>query len=140
MIFRQRFHGGPLNLVDPSINNGVSASYRSMFPDDLERDGASAGDLDNLAAATLRVTEDRENEKLPAGYTYLGQFIAHDLSFDAEPFVDDHGDSRQRRNFRTPRLELDSLYGLGPRAQPYLYSPPEPPRSPPGVPAWSSYD
>lgn len=61
----------------------------------------------------------QENPMVPAGYTYLGQFIDHDLTFDtisnltaASPGPDNH---------RTPRLDLDCLYGLGPDDQPYMY-------------------
>jgi Animal haem peroxidase len=49
---------------------------------------------------------------IPAGFTYLGQFIDHDITFSASGgFV----------NLRTPRFDLDSLYGAGPVAQPFLY-------------------
>ena len=58
---------------------------------------------------------------IPAGYTYLGQFIDHDVTFDPTPL----GGRRRRPgrtvNRRTPRLDLDSLYGGGPDVQPYLY-------------------
>jgi hypothetical protein len=57
-----------------------------------------------------------------AGYTYLGQFIDHDLTFDLTPLrlageipVD------QTPNFRSARLDLDQLYGGGPNLSPFLY-------------------
>ncbi|HKK74685.1 MAG TPA: peroxidase family protein [Saprospiraceae bacterium] len=55
----------------------------------------------------------------PAGYTYLGQFIAHDLSF-----VSFRGQSRRGaiKNQVTPMLDLDGLYGRGPLADPLFYS------------------
>jgi hypothetical protein len=54
-----------------------------------------------------------------AGYTYLGQFIDHDLTSDRRRF----GDPPQARvkNFRTPRFDLDSLYGQGPTTDGDLY-------------------
>ena len=58
---------------------------------------------------------------VPAGFTYLGQFVDHDLTMDkTEGFVvfDDPDDIEQAR---TPNLDLDSLYGLGPAKQPELY-------------------
>jgi hypothetical protein len=62
-----------------------------------------------------------ENLAIPAGYTYLGQFIDHDLSFDPVASFDRQNDPQARINFRTPRFDLDSVYGRGPADQPYLY-------------------
>ena len=56
-----------------------------------------------------------DDSKNPAGYTFLGQFIAHDLSFDenASDFPDELIESDDElKSKRTPTLELDSLYGL----------------------------
>ena len=58
---------------------------------------------------------------IPSGFTYLGQFIDHDITFDARSKLERDRDPQARTNFRTPRLDLDSLYGGGPEAQPYLY-------------------
>ncbi|MDQ7909382.1 heme peroxidase family protein [Phytohabitans sp. ZYX-F-186] len=62
-----------------------------------------------------------DNEKIPAGYTYLGQFIDHDLTFDPVSSLDRQNDPDSLTNFRTPRFDLDCLYGRGPADQPYLY-------------------
>jgi hypothetical protein len=54
---------------------------------------------------------------IPAGYTYLGQFITHDITFDKTGSIaDGELTSMQIRRGRTPSLELDSLYGMGPLA------------------------
>jgi hypothetical protein len=58
---------------------------------------------------------------LPSGYTYFGQFVDHDITLDTTPLSDAELDPNRLHNFRTPRLDLDCLYGLGPDAQPYLY-------------------
>lgn len=48
-------------------------------------------------------------------YTYFGQFIAHDLTWDDTPLGQDPmPDADQIVNHRTPFLDLDSLYGGGP--------------------------
>jgi hypothetical protein len=72
-------------------------------------------------------TDAEENPGIPAVYTYLGQFIDHDLTFDPTSQL------RQRHHhlskdqlaalvdFRTPRFDLDNVYGRGPADQPYLY-------------------
>lgn len=62
-----------------------------------------------------------DNEHLPAGYTYLGQFIDHDLTFDPSSAVTQEEDPFGLLNFRTPRYDLDSLYGSGPIVHPFLY-------------------
>jgi len=62
-----------------------------------------------------------DNEDVPAGYTYLGQFIDHDITFDTTPIQEVLVDPLALHNFRTPALDLDSLYGRGPADQPFLY-------------------
>src|SRR5207248_5281268 len=62
-----------------------------------------------------------ENRHIPAGYTYLGQFIDHDITFDPASLLQQQNDPNALEDFRTPRLDLDSLYGRGPDDQPYLY-------------------
>ena len=52
---------------------------------------------------------------IPAGYTYLGQFVDHDLTFDKTAVM--LGESvapSQLLQARSPSLDLDSLYGAGP--------------------------
>jgi hypothetical protein len=61
------------------------------------------------------------NLRIPAGFTYLGQFVDHDITFDPTSKRDQVVDPEALVNFRTPRLDLDSLYGSGPVVQPYLY-------------------
>jgi hypothetical protein len=65
--------------------------------------------------------EDDENLEISAGYTYLGQFIDHDITFDPVSSLDRFNDPDALQDFRTPRLDLDSLYGSGPDDQPFLY-------------------
>jgi Animal haem peroxidase len=53
---------------------------------------------------------------IPAGFTYLGQFIDHDLTFDKTTVM--LGTSitpAQLLQGRSPSLDLDSLYGAGPQ-------------------------
>ncbi|MGH2380551.1 MAG: peroxidase family protein [Candidatus Limnocylindria bacterium] len=62
-----------------------------------------------------------DNPDIPAGYTYLGQFIDHDITFDPVSSLDRQNDPDALNNFRTPRFDLDSLYGRGPADDPFLY-------------------
>jgi hypothetical protein len=66
------------------------------------------------------------NPRLFAGFTFIGQFIDHDITFDNTPLDLQLADPDARVNFRTPRYDLDSLYGSGPTAQPTLYDPTDP--------------
>ena len=53
--------------------------------------------------------------QLPAGFTYLGQFTDHDLTFDkTNVMLGDHVSPAQLVQARSPALDLDSLYGAGP--------------------------
>jgi hypothetical protein len=65
---------------------------------------------------------DAEESGIPAAYTYLGQFIDHDLTFDPNSSLQRQNDPDALIDFRTPRFDLDSVYGRGPDDQPYLYS------------------
>jgi Animal haem peroxidase len=70
-----------------------------------------------------RIQDDEENAGIPAGYTYLGQFIDHDITFDPASSMMQQNDPDALVDFRTPRLDLDSVYGRGPADQPYMYTP-----------------
>ena len=53
---------------------------------------------------------------IPAGFTYLGQFIDHDLTFDKTTvMLGDHISPAQLIQASSPSLDLDSLYGAGPQ-------------------------
>jgi hypothetical protein len=69
----------------------------------------------------LNVAEPKDNSAIPSGYTYLGQFIDHDITFDPASSLDRFNDPDALQDFRTPRLDLDSVYGSGPDDQPFLY-------------------
>jgi hypothetical protein len=55
------------------------------------------------------------SSQIPAGYTYLGQFIDHDLTFDKTSVTfGDTVSAAELLQARSPSLDLDSLYGAGP--------------------------
>ena len=70
---------------------------------------------------SAHLQDDEENAGISAGYTYLGQFIDHDITFDPASSLQQQNDPNGLVDFRTPRLDLDSLYGRGPGDQPYMY-------------------
>src|SRR6266516_1390625 len=72
--------------------------------------------------------KDDEESGIPALYTYLGQFIDHDITFDPASSLQKQNDPDALHDFRTPAFDLDDVYGRGPDDQPYLYDrPPDKP-------------
>jgi len=65
--------------------------------------------------------DERDNDAIPAAYTYLGQFIDHDVTFDPLSRLERSARPEELSNFRVPRLDLDSVYGGGPAVSPHLY-------------------
>jgi hypothetical protein len=61
------------------------------------------------------------NPKIPTGFSFVGQFIAHDLTFDAHSTFTQRHNPGKVTNFRTPALDLDGMYGAGPVASAHLY-------------------
>src|SRR5919109_1382392 len=54
--------------------------------------------------------------QVPAGFTYLGQFVDHDLTFDrTQVMLGTNVPPTQLLQARSPSLDLDSLYGAGPQ-------------------------
>jgi Animal haem peroxidase len=49
---------------------------------------------------------------IPSGYTYLGQFIAHEITYDNTQ--DLPAQEPKPEDLRSPSVDLDSLYGAGP--------------------------
>jgi heme peroxidase len=56
-----------------------------------------------------------------AGWPFFGQFIAHDITADRSA-LQSHVDPTSLRNARSPKIDLDCLYGDGPIGHPFLFS------------------
>lgn len=61
---------------------------------------------------------DNKNPDMTVGFTFLGQFIDHDLTFDPMP-IDCKVTASP--NLRSRFFDLDSVYGRGPREERLLY-------------------
>ena len=59
---------------------------------------------------------------IPSGYTYLLQFVAHDLVHSAIPLSVAGMLGAGTENARRVPLQLESLYGSGPVGSPHLYA------------------
>lgn len=68
-----------------------------------------------------QTTDDQLDPELPAGFTYFGQFVDHDLTLDVMSRLGEHNEPIRLTDFRSPRLELDHLYGAGPVVSGQLY-------------------
>jgi hypothetical protein len=78
--------------------------------------------------AFLALTADKGG-RLFAGFTFIGQFIDHDITLDTTPLEQQQSDPDAKVNFRTPRYDLDSVYGGGPTNQSDFYDPADPYRA-----------
>ena len=126
-----RYHGPRLRGIDfhpgsTSFEGRFGRMFRTLPPAEFDVD-----DLKKLARAMVAErareptpetkVDDEENQGISAGYTYLGQFIDHDLTFDPASSLQKENDPDALVDFRTPRFDLDCVYGRGPDDQPYLY-------------------
>ena len=66
-----------------------------------------------------------DNPAIPAGYTFFGQFVDHDLTADRLSELDKQQDPDGLKNFRTPIYDLDSVYAGGPSQSAQLYDGPK---------------
>jgi hypothetical protein len=81
--------------------------------------GRPGGLLDQAAAAS------ETDATVAAGWPFFGQFVAHDLTADRSP-IGHHTDPDQIENFRSPRANLEVVYGAGPMGSPYLFQKDDP--------------
>ncbi|SDZ78551.1 peroxidase family protein [Rubrimonas cliftonensis] len=107
-----------------------AAGFRNMFnlheADEPERwrgEGCASETERMLAAVAQRMMGARPSEApspFPAGYTYLAQFVAHDMQFSTEEAEYPPG-SVPDVALRRRRLMLETIYGEGPEREPGLY-------------------
>lgn len=103
--------------LDP-VGAARGGRFGRMFPE-LPACELTDDTIDQLVAGMN--ARHQPNPRIPSGYTYLGQFIDHDITFDPQSSLERANDPHALTNFRTPRFDLDSLYGSGPDDQPFLY-------------------
>lgn len=116
-----RHHGQKTRGQDETSNSVVfEGRFGRMFPGIpfFKSDKAFLRTL----AEEMKETDRIENERIPAGFTYLGQFIDHDITFDPSSNLQRFNDPDSLVNFRSPRLDLDCVYGRGPDDDPFLYN------------------
>ena len=110
--------------IRPRLTDVEEGKFGRLFPE-LPAETSSEDALLELGAAggpleALEDTSDTDNPRIPAGWAFFGQFIAHDITHDRTP-LGQHEDLHALRNARAPWLDLECIYGTGPVGQPYLY-------------------
>ena len=105
----------------PSEEADARAEAADAPPFRFSRMGPRGGQLSerNLGKIARAMTAPggraRAAGRVPAGYTYLGQFVDHDLTFDRTTVtLGEFISPKTLRQGRSPALDLDSLYGAGP--------------------------
>ena len=79
--------------------------------------------LDQLGALMADPNRDTNADSpIPSGFTYMGQFVDHDITLDVSSSLEIETDANTVHNMRTPSLDLDSVYGRGPALDPFLYA------------------
>ena len=87
----------------------------------LDKLGALMADVGQDPNPSSQNPADAGVSKIPAGYTYFGQFVDHDITLDTTSSLDAATNANSIRNMRSPTLDLDNVYGDGPALDPFLY-------------------
>ena len=115
-------------MTSPMFEGRFGRMFRNLEAASFGK--TDAENLANLAALGKAMSADFEKPKdgkdeeesgIPALYTYFGQFVDHDITFDPASSLQQQNDPDALLDFRTPAFDLDNLYGRGPDDQPYLY-------------------
>lgn len=99
-------------MFSAGVRNGSKLPFNAPMQAALNQLGNLMGDPGRETGA---------DSIIPAGYTYFGQFVDHDVTFDVTSTIDAPQDATTITNMRTPALDLDSVYARGPALDPYLY-------------------
>jgi hypothetical protein len=100
---------------------GEGGRYGRMFDlPPIETDEARLLEL-GVAGGFCDGGDCKDDSRVEAGWPFFGQYVAHDLTADRSP-LRSHTDIAALRNVRSPRANLESLYGGGPVGSPYVYT------------------
>lgn len=111
-------------FLDTLKANQDPGMFGRMFPtlDALKVDDAPLKELADAMKDPNPGSAEGNNATVPAGFTYLGQFVDHDITLDFTSIGEKEADPFATENFRTPALDLDAIYGLGPDGSRQLYA------------------
>ncbi len=117
--FGRMFRALPPAVFEMRDLEALAAAGALTAEPETSDDGRPAAAVED---ADTKIHDAEENSGIDAGYTYLGQFVDHDITFDPASSLQKVNDPDGLVDYRTPRLDLDCLYGRGPDDQPYMYT------------------
>ena len=97
------------------------SSFGRMFPRLAGFTDPTPQQIADLAQSQLDGDPQNDNPRVPAGFTYFGQILDHDLTLDTSGQPFQRVDPTGLLNGRTFRFDLDDVYGGGPGISPQLY-------------------
>jgi hypothetical protein len=129
-VIREDRFGRMFPDLDPFFRENTTALQNAMR--DIGKVGGILDAQDKLddggeAAATALIADlslsanNPNNPAHTAGTTFMGQFLDHDMTFDLNSRLAVVTEPTASPNERTPALDLDSVYGGGPRVDRELY-------------------
>ncbi|MEJ7744340.1 MAG: hypothetical protein WKF73_18455 [Nocardioidaceae bacterium] len=108
----------PFSADTPLVRGALAELGAPGGPMDAQDD---LSDPIALITDPAKSADNPNNPTLTAGFTFVGQFLDHDMTFDPTSSLARTQDPESIRNFRIPVLDLDSVYGGGPGVSPHLY-------------------
>src|SRR5438445_9180408 len=115
--------------ISPMFEGRFGRMFRNLeaagFGETVEDNLANLAALGKAMSADFEKPKDGKDEEesgIPALYTYFGQFVDHDITFDPASSFMKQRDPSATVDFRTPAFDLDNVYGRGPGDQPYMYA------------------
>jgi Animal haem peroxidase len=138
---QRRFHGSKISLTwfpfpwlaspcadkfgymsSAAVRSATKLAFNAVNQSLLGQLGGLMGDPGRDPNPGSHNSADQGVSSIPAGYTYFGQFVDHDITLDVSSSLDNATDANTIHNMRTPALDLDSVYGRGPALDPFLYA------------------
>jgi Animal haem peroxidase len=113
--FGRMFPGLP--RLRPGRTAAVLADFETLTSPGSDPDAPAAG-----ASAPLVEPGGVDDTLNGAWFTYFGQFVCHDISFDQVPQPSAFINPTRIIDYETARLDLSSIYGGGPAVSPQLYA------------------
>ena len=125
-VLREDKFGRMFPRLDPFFDRATNALNAALL--EIGKPGGILDANDNLAAGPVALIVDPalnvnnpNNPTHTAGTTFMGQFMDHDMTFDLTSALGEPTEPEDSPNARTPALDLDSVYGGGPKKSPQLY-------------------
>ncbi|WP_201774193.1 peptidoglycan-binding protein [Mycolicibacterium setense] len=116
--------GEGLLTADPAPRLSDADELRQFRFSRIGPEGTKATtELVTAMAEAITATDPGDDGGIPAGYTYLGQFVDHDLTRDkTQGALGSDVTVDEMIQGRSPALDLDSLYDRGPAEAPQFYT------------------